>query len=279
MKIWVTVLVIIVLGAFAWYFFREKPVAEVPQATVSVPAVKPQEAQPVPEFTPAEDGSLVTERLEPEVPELARIPLPPLQESDPHAQQTLSGLFGEAETVRYFVNEDIVARAVANIDALDSRQVPEQILAMRGPQDGFIAVQDPAPPTVIRNEMGDPVPQYLSDPANEKRYTVYVEMLEAVDTQTLLSLYRSHYPMFQEAFRQLGYPQGDFNARLKEIIDELLAAPQAEEPLRMVKPEAFYQFADEELEALPAGQKIMIRMGNDNATRVKSKLAEVREEL
>ena len=40
-----------------------------------------------------------------------------------------------------------------------------------------------------------------------------------------------------------------------------------------------YQFADPELEARSAGQKIMIRMGSENAARIKAKLQEVRREL
>jgi hypothetical protein len=63
------------------------------------------------------------------------------------------------------------------------------------------------------------------------------------------------------------------------VIDDLLATPSVEEPYRLIKPEAVYVFADEELESLSAGQKIMLRMGSDNAARVKSKLSEFREAL
>jgi hypothetical protein len=40
-----------------------------------------------------------------------------------------------------------------------------------------------------------------------------------------------------------------------------------------------YQFADPELERRSAGQKVMMRMGADNARRVKAKLREIRREL
>jgi hypothetical protein len=40
-----------------------------------------------------------------------------------------------------------------------------------------------------------------------------------------------------------------------------------------------YQFADPELEGLSAGQKIMLRMGAENAAKVKAKLREIRREL
>ena len=37
-----------------------------------------------------------------------------------------------------------------------------------------------------------------------------------------------------------------------------------------------YTFADPTLEALPAGQKLLLRMGPDNAAVVKAKLKELR---
>jgi hypothetical protein len=40
-----------------------------------------------------------------------------------------------------------------------------------------------------------------------------------------------------------------------------------------------YKYADERLEKLSAGQKLMIRMGVDNATVIKGKLREIQAEL
>jgi hypothetical protein len=86
-------------------------------------------------------------------------------------------------------------------------------------------------------------------------------------------------PLFQQAYTELGYPDGDFNERLIEVIDSLLAAPEIHEPLRLIKPEAFYLLTNPDLEALPAGQKVLLRMGPDNARRVKVKLQEIRAAL
>ncbi|MEJ2700374.1 MAG: DUF3014 domain-containing protein, partial [Desulfuromonadales bacterium] len=62
-------------------------------------------------------------------------------------------------------------------------------------------------------------------------------------------------------------------------IDHLLAAPEVQGPIRVVRPSVRYKFADPDLEALSAGQKILIRMGPDNAAKVKAKLREIRQEL
>ena len=101
-------------------------------------------------------------------------------------------------------------------------------------------------------------------------------MFEAVDSGELLALYRDMSPLLGQAWAELGHPDGGFDSRLVEVIDSLLATPEVQAPIQLVKPEAFYLFVDPELESLPAGQKLMLRMGNENAARVKAKLREIR---
>jgi len=78
---------------------------------------------------------------------------------------------------------------------------------------------------------------------------------------------------------RLGYPDGYFNDRAVAVIDQLLATPQPAEPVRLVRPHVLYEFADPKLEALSSGQKLLIRMGPDNAARVKTVLAELRTRI
>jgi len=87
------------------------------------------------------------------------------------------------------------------------------------------------------------------------------------------------HPLLQQAYRELGYPQGNFNDRLVAVIDHLLATPAIEGPLRVVQPKVLYEFADPELEARSAGQKLLLRMGTANAARVKNWLREFRRQI
>ena len=119
---------------------------------------------------------------------------------------------------------------------------------------------------------------YLS-PANFSRYTPFVQLVESVDTEPLVSLYVEIYPLFQQAYEELGYPSAYFNDRLIDVIDHLLDTPDINEPVRLVRPKVLYQFADPQLEALSAGQKILIRVGPDNASRLKAKLRDLRAAL
>ena len=86
---------------------------------------------------------------------------------------------------------------------------------------------------------------------------------KASTRKALVSLYVRHYPLFQQSYRELGYPNGHFNDRLVEAIDLMLATPESPAALKVVQPKIFYEFADRDLEQLPAGQKLMLRIGRD----------------
>jgi hypothetical protein len=275
MKYWLSGIVLVVLGLLAWYFYSNRP-AVVEEAPVATPPPVVQEAPPPP-----------PRQVEPSPPELPaapeaeveELPLPPLATSDPEANAAAAGLVGAEAASRYLVSEAVIPKFVATVDVLDGRKVPPNLQAVAGPAGSFEANVDPDPPSVIRNEVGDPIPQFVIDPVNYQRYTPYVEMLEEIEPAEAAATLERYQPLLDEAFRQLGYPDGDFGQRLRSIIDELLATPDVDGPVRLIKPEAYYLFADEELEALSAGQKILLRMGPDNAARVKARLALIRETL
>lgn len=278
MKYWITGIIVLVLALAAWYVFSvrtpevaEPPAVAPPIAQRPTEPVKPAEVVPEPA---AEETA-----PEPAPPVEEEPPLPALAESDAAAVETLAALAGEAPLTDYIAGDAVIPRIVATVDALDGRQVPGVIQAVRGPGGEFLATADERPQVVIRNEAGDPIPQYVVDPANYQRYSVYVELLEAVDPEELASAFRDYQPLFEKAFSQMGYPEGDFDQRLRSVIDDLLATPEPQRPLRLIKPEAYFLYADEELESLSAGQKALLRMGPDNAAQVKDRLRAFRDAL
>jgi hypothetical protein len=75
----------------------------------------------------------------------------------------------------------------------------------------------------------------------------------------------------------MGHPQGYFHDRMIEVLDHLLATPEVSEPIPLVAHVSRYRFADPNLEALSAGQKILLRMGRNNAGRIKAVLQDFRK--
>lgn len=285
MKIWVVAAILIVLAVAGYFYFdgfgpQDQPAAVTTSAPVPEPAPATKaEPESEPELEVSEP--VITEDSGPDwempVPsEIEEIPLPMLADSDPVVLENLEQMVGEPAVIRYVVNDNVISRVVATVDTLGSRQIPGVVQVVNGPATSFAASPNEQPDRVIRNEEGDEIPQFIMSPANDERYTPYVELFEAVDSGEWVKIYQDYYPLFLEAYRQMGYAEGSFNDRLIVIIDELLAAPEVSDPVGLLKPEAYFLFTDPELESLTAGQKIMLRMGTQNAARVKEKLREIR---
>ena len=85
--------------------------------------------------------------------------------------------------------------------------------------------------------------------------------------------------MFQQAYEELGYPSAYFNDRVIDVIDLLLETPEIKRPIRLSQPHVLYTYADPDLEALSAGQKALLRSGQNNVVRVKAQLRELRASL
>jgi hypothetical protein len=117
------------------------------------------------------------------------------------------------------------------------------------------------------------------DPANYKRYAPMIQVVQMLDTKQLVAVYFHFYPLFQQAYQNLGYPHGYFNDRLVVTIDNLLATPDVSGDIVLVRPNVMYQFADPNLEDLSAGQKALLRLGPTNAAIVKAKLRELRAQV
>jgi hypothetical protein len=237
--------VVVLLAVLGGWFYWHSRTAPLPQV--------PEEVQPAPPATPAEQ----IQHPLPSAPAAASEPLPELNDSD----RAFSAAAG-APLALYLVPENIIRHIVVTVDNL-----PRQKVAV----DKRPVV--PTPGTFVAD--GDELHATL-DPQNFKRYVPLVEMIRKADMQRLAAVYLRFYPLFQKAYEDLGYPTGYFNDRLVKVIDILLAAPQLAGPIDLVRPNVMYRFADPHLEALPAGQKVLVRMGPENAAAIKAKLMELR---
>ncbi len=251
---------ILIIGAGVGYYFVERRPAPPAPATVAsapVPAATPAPASAPAIQHPVPGGSPGASATAPS--------LPALDASDGPLREALAGVVGADVLKRYLAPEDLIRRIVVTVDNLPRRKLPYDRLPVTTPAGGFIADGEGAHATL--------------DPRNYARYTPMVDVLGTIDMRSLAQVYFRFYPLFQSAYQDLGYPNGYFNDRLIAVIDQLLATPQPAGPIELVQPHVQYHFADPALETLSAGQKILIRMGPDNAAVVKSKLSELRAAL
>lgn len=191
--------------------------------------------------------------------------LPSLDESDSPVQNSLTDLIGLESVEQFVITKDLVRHFVVTIDNLPEEKVAERLRPMK-PTPGKFAVAGSEEAPVL-------------DSANYERYEPLVQLISSSDTQRLVATYVRYYPLFQEAYENLGHPPQYFNDRLIEVIDHLLSTPELQGPISLAQPSVLYQFADPKLESRSAGQKLLIRMGTDNAKAIKSKLRELRSVL
>lgn len=254
------VLAIGVVGAlwFYWYQNRapEAPAeAPVPEAPATAPAEESTEpAYPLPQPAPAAER-----------PELE--PLPPLNESDEYFEMALTDLFGDTLEAQ-LVDTRLIERLVATVDNLPREKLADRIKPLDTVEGQFTVAQ--------QEESDEGNGSFTIDPANYERYDALIGMLANTEPQQMVELYQRFFPLLQKAYADLGYPDAYFNDRVVEVIDHLLATPEVEGPVELVRPHVLYEYADPELEQLSSGQKALIRIGSDNAAVVKQKLREFR---
>lgn len=127
-------------------------------------------------------------------------------------------------------------------------------------------------------------------PLNAARYQPFVAFVESINSAKAVAFYQNLYPLFQQAYVELGYPNGSFHPRLLEVIDHLISLPvqvqvlsvsrvEIKGPFRPVRPWVTYEFTDPALNALSAGQKMLLRTGSANHQRLRNKLIELQTQL
>jgi hypothetical protein len=243
-------LAIAVAGGLGYYYFQAAPRPELAPAAKSEPAPAPQPAKPA---------------IANPLPESEAKSLPTIENSDSMMRESLAGLLGNKAFNDFIVPTQLVRRIVASVDNLPRQAAPRRMMPLNAVPGAFVV-----------SGTGD---KRTLAAANAARYAAHLRAMEAVPARALVAMYVQAYPLFQRAYEELGYPGRYFNDRLLEAIDDLLAAPQIGAPPKLLQPKVLYEFADPELEKRSAGQKILIRMGAENAKKVKAKLGEIRQEL
>lgn len=208
----------------------------------------------------------------------SRVALPGLDESDGYIKSALTDLLGRRSLLSFLVFEGIARRFVATVNNLATDSASAQLWPVNRTDGRFdVETRGSADGEVI-------------SPKNHDRYKPFVAFADAVDTQRAAALYTRLYPLLQRAYEDLGFPGKSFNDRVVEVIDNLLATPDLGEPARIrlitvdgapppIGAGRLYVFADPVLEASSSGQKILLRMGAENARKLKAKLASLRRHL
>ena len=261
------IIVAVVVIAGALWFFKDS----------LFPVDQPAAIQPVVEQAPAveeetQQGGTIQRpvyQVPDEKPDDAQAvvePLPPLDESDAAILKAMADTFGP-EIQPVLAGQHLIDKIVATVDNLFGPHFAETVRPVGRLSDQFKVLP------------GDDDEHFILSPENYQRYDAMVNLATGTDPAKVAALYRRFYPLFQESYSRLGYPDSYFNDRVVELIDHLLATPDVKEPIVLLRPHVLYTFADPEIEALSSGQKLLIRMGGFHAVTVKAYLRKLRNEI
>jgi hypothetical protein len=261
------VAVAVLLAAAGYMFWQQRapaPAAPSPAVVAEAPAATPAPAPSQPAIRHPIDA----------VDDAASMPAAP-GGADPLLTALLD-LLGQRTVTAMVLTDDFARRVVATVDNLGRPHAPSRL---------WPVVPAPGRFTVERVGGGEQIAAI-----NTRRYDALVKLVTAVDAERAAATYKRIYPRLQRAYEELGYPNGYFNDRLVEVIDLLLATPEPQEPLAVrltevkgpiesERPWVRYEFADPALRALPAGPKMLLRVGNHNAQRLKAQLRALRAHI
>jgi hypothetical protein len=260
------------LAGIAYLWWQKQPPGLVPVTTAPAPPVAATPAAQAPQAAASEPANYPIEAVAPALG--ASAALPPLAVDDDAAvRDAVTGLLGREQVLSFLDLNDFARRVVATVDNLARGHAASRLWPVAPAPARFLVVEQGGRTTIAAG--------------NADRYNAFVRFVTGIDSDGAVALYLRLYPLLQKAYEDLGYPGKPFNNRLVEVIDQLLQTPEPEAPIELTltrvkgpiaekRPWLRYEFADPAMEARPAGQKILLRMGLRNASLLKAKLRELR---
>jgi len=239
----IVALVVVVGGGIWWWQTSQVPAAPIPVAIAPEAPKKP-----------IEDGEV------PSTPDVQRVVLPALEASDGYVREEVSLIAPQMS--EWLKQDDLVRRFAVIVDNARTGEYPRRQLAFLTLAAKFPALQS-----------GD---RLIADPDGYHRFDTFVDIVISADPQRAANLLRALSPLLVEAFLELGVKDPDPMVLMRAGIDQALATPDIEGDIELVQPKVYYLYRDPKLEALPALQKQLLRMGPQNLARIKSYLSQLK---
>lgn len=203
-----------------------------------------------------------------EAPSPSPLELRPLNESDAVVRELAKGLSHHHRFAVWLGANDLMRRLVATIVGAAAGESPRAPLDFLAPKGSFTVLQTPERTVIDRRSYA--------------RYDSLVEVVMSLDSQACARVYRQLEPFFDAAYGELGRPNDRFAVTLERALRLLLETPVPDGDIAVrhaLRAPLLYEYADPNLETLTPAQKHLLRLGPENARRVKAKLRELAREV
>ena len=258
---------IIILGYLGYTFIGE-PEKDIVTSSIEIPETKPEPvivADPEPVIEPEPEVVLQNTPAVIKNPEPSFV-LPLLDDSDQLIRDGAVSLTRHEGINAWLSPNELVRKIVTFTDSVANGNIAREPVRVLAPKGKFLA-----------KPINDKV--FEIEQKSYQRYDLVTNILVSIDTKRAVEFYVLLRPLFQQAYDELGYPEGDFEDVIFKSIGRLLETPAIDEPIRVVQPVVMFEFEDVRLEMLSPVQKQVIRMGPKNTRALKRKLSDIAAEL
>lgn len=217
---------------------------------------QPAPATPAP--TTATQVPVAGTRLKPQ-----DINLPPLDDSDTLLRDLVSALSKHPMLAWLLVNKSIVRSTVLAVIQIGDGVTP---VGLFGPLKPQTRLQLQADSTRV-------------DPATYRRWDQALAALTSINTAELAQTYVNTKALFDQAYRELGHPNGNFDDAIVRAIRTLDATPDIKTDPVLQKRSGYFEHDDESLRSLLPVQKQLILLGPAHRARVMAWLRQLASSL
>jgi Protein of unknown function (DUF3014) len=195
------------------------------------------------------------------VAEAAPSDLPPLEQTDTLVRDLVGKLSSHPTIAAWLTTDHLIRNFTVAVVNTSSGRTPANQLARIRPTESFQIIQRGSDTWI--------------DPRSYRRYDRYADAVSGLDANGAAQLYTRLKPRIQDAYRELGYPDGNVDAALQRAVTEILATPVVEGNVRLTPKSVAYEFADPRLQSLSSAQRQLLRMGPRNVRLIQAKLREI----
>jgi hypothetical protein len=182
-------------------------------------------------------------------PRRQQMELPPLAQSDGLLRDLVLAVSRHPLLARFVAGREGVRAVTLAVLQIGDGRTPAQPLAALRPSQRV---------SIVGGAVG------RVDPTSYARWNSAVRALLSIDAADAAQVYVNLKPLLDEAYRELGYPSGDFDDAMVRAMQMLMATPELkEDPVLLARP-SYFEHQDPALRDLPPVQKQLILAGPDH---------------
>ncbi|MCM2681320.1 DUF3014 domain-containing protein [Echinimonas agarilytica] len=217
------------------------PLPDIEEVEVIMPAPEPERETSVTQLEPVQ----LPEPVQPE-PKLFDFVLPTLESSDATLMQQLRAKIA-SKSIELLADEGIIERFVATIDSISRDNLTFNQLPVERPVGQYKVIEAKG--------------NIYGSTANIARYQPYLDLATSMSREHWIDLYTHVYPLLQNAYENLGYPDQQFHDTLLQALEVIKSSQKPSSSIALTQPNVMFEYADLEMQESTPVNKLMLRVG------------------